>query len=479
MKYCTNCLAENKDEARFCKECGADLSIQSGVQSILKGKYLIGKAAEEAYEYTAYNGLNLADKSRVVICESTRRIRSDEEERTAAARFAKELESLQAGGKLKNLIQAEAFCEDGEAYVIMREVPDAEPAKIPAVESAETPVVEPAEIPEVQNIRRTDEIPPERPQPGKTAKTAGTTGPARTAAPANTAGQGADTAKVNTPKPGRNTGKVNTAKPGTNTKTADTGLNGPVMAAAVNAFCAAMVVLTGFAGFVRTYDENYLGMGILGAAAAAVLFAVFFRKKLLQPAGMVILSANAFAFWWLFASFILDRHKYDISLLFAAFAAAMVIVPGVMVAYDCKKKGFSDPVTGNKEGMNHPVMAGALYFAPCVCLFYNLGSTVNQWMINSIGRNLDDAELFTLILGIGVPAAAFILNRILIKRGKFRISGIVLLMVYGANCFFLASQLSVLLFGKRSLIALLILAAAAAGIVFTAVKTGKEEKPAA
>ena len=478
MKYCTNCLAENKDEARFCKECGADLSIQSGVQSILKGKYLIGKAAEEAYEYTAYNGLNLADKSRVVICESTRRIRGDEEERTAAARFAKELENLKAGGKLKNLIQAEAFCEDGEAYVIMKEVPDAEPAKIPAVESVETPVVEPAEIPGDQNSWQADETRPERPQPGKTAKTAGTTGPARTAAPANTAGQGADTARVNTPKPGRNTGRVNTAKPGTNIKTAEAGLNGPVMAAAVTAFCAAMVVLTGFAGFVRTYDENYLGMGILAAAAAAVLFAVFFRKKLLQPAGMVILSANAFSFWWLFYSLI-NRISALVIILFVAFAAAMVIVPGVMVANDCKKKGLSDLVTGNKEGMNHPVMAGALYFAPCVCLFYNLGSSVENWLYNSTGHHTDAGGVLSVILGIGVPAVVFILNQILIKRGKFRISGLVLLMVYGANCFFFASQLSVLLFGKRSLIALLILAAAAAGIVFTAVKTGKEEKPAA
>ncbi|MBR3276516.1 MAG: zinc ribbon domain-containing protein [Eubacterium sp.] len=430
MKYCTNCLAENKDEARFCKECGADLSIQSGVQSILKGKYLIGKAAEEAYEYTAYNGLNLADKSRVVICESTRRIRGDEEERTAAARFAKELENLKAGGKLKNLIQAEAFCEDGEAYVIMREVSDAEPAKIPAVESVETPVVEPAEIPGDQNSGQADETRPERQQPGKTAETA------------------------------------------------EAGLNGPVMAAAVTAFCAAMVVLTGFAGFVRTYDENYLGMGILVAAAAAVLFAVFFRKKLLQPAGMVILSANAFAFWWLFYSLI-NRISALVIILFVAFAAAMVIVPGVMVAYDCKKKGFSDLVTGNRDGMNHPVMAGALYFAPCVCLFYNLGSFVVGWMSDSAGRRTDAAEVLSIILGIGVPVVVFILNQILIKRGKFRISGIFLLMVYGANCFFFASQLSVLLFGKRSLIALLILAAAAAGIVFTAVKTGKEEKPAA
>jgi len=430
MKYCTNCLAENKDEARFCKECGADLSIQSGVQSILKGKYLIGKAAEEAYEYTAYNGLNLADKSRVVICESTRRIRSDADEREAVNRFAKELENLKAGGKLKNLMPAEAFCEDGEVYVIMKEVPAAEPVETPAVESVETPAVEPAEIPGDQNSRQADETRPERPQPGKTAKTA------------------------------------------------DTGLNGPVMAAAVTAFCAAMVVLTGFAGFVRTYDENYLGMGILVAAAAAVLFAVFFRKKLLQPAGMVILSANAFAFWWLFYSLI-NRISALVIILFVAFAAAMVIVPGVMVAYDCKKKGFSDLVTGNRDGMNHPVMAGALYFAPCVCLFYNLGSFVVGWMSDSAGRRTDAAEVLSIILGIGVPVVVFILNQILIKRGKFRISGIFLLMVYGANCFFFASQLSVLLFGKRSLIALLILAAAAAGIVFTAVKTGKEEKPAA
>ena len=118
MKYCTNCLAELKDDALFCPKCGTRQEETQGLQSVLKGRYLVGPTVKQTYAYTLYKCRDLRTGANVFLFEDTRTLGDGVNEEEACRYFEEDLKrSLSRSEEQQDYIILEAFCENEKAYL--------------------------------------------------------------------------------------------------------------------------------------------------------------------------------------------------------------------------------------------------------------------------------------------------------------------------------------------------------------------------
>ncbi len=309
MKYCTNCFTKMRDEMAFCPKCGAAQSGAAGMQSVLKGSYLIGPVLEEAYEYTSYKGFALGAEKEILIYEDTRPLREGADEEAAAAKFSAGL-SRALGEKGRTAYSpVDRFCEDGKTYIILEETAAAQPFEKPEVKKPEvkkSEVKKPeTEVPEVK-----------KPEPAKKNLSVRD--------PAFAAGQ--------------------------------TGLNRPFTAITISAFCHFMVFSWLFA-WLGGYREVIFSLLI--PAGLMIASCILIRQKLLFANGVLLLASNTSL---VSASFITRIYWNDIAMLIMMAAAVAVIAFLLWLQYVSNvKNGLADART---DGLNYPPMAAAVTAAP-------------------------------------------------------------------------------------------------------------------